>query len=77
MLADKYRQLAWSKTTSTSNDNWQYANVLVGSPSAYTIVFEGQSGANLGLVAIDDVSFSPSCFVGGEWATDLMFGQMQ
>lgn len=47
-------------------DSWQYANVALSSSSNYTLVFEGQTGANIGIVAIDDVTLTPGCYIGGK-----------
>ena len=56
----------WSRTTFMTFDSWQYANVALSSSSNYTLVFEGQTGANIGIVAIDDVTLTPGCYIGGK-----------
>lgn len=39
--------------------------MLVGSSSNFTLVFESQTGATDGIVALDDVSLTSDCLVGG------------
>lgn len=71
IIADSYRQEMWSRTTFMTYDSWQYMNVPVGSASPFNLVFEAERGANIGIVAIDDISLTPGCYKGGKTTTLL------
>ncbi|XP_067933315.1 MAM and LDL-receptor class A domain-containing protein 1-like [Watersipora subatra] len=64
-VSNSYRQEMWSRTTFMTYDSWQYMNVPVGSASPFNLVFEAERGANIGIVAIDDISLTPGCYKGG------------
>ena len=65
-VVDNYKHLLWSKTSFDAVDSWHYANVLVGSSSDFNLVFEGQTGSNVGMVALDDITLTPGCLEGGK-----------
>lgn len=66
VFLDGYQNLMWSEATTSQTDSWRYANVMVGSSSDFSLVFEAELGAGSGLLAIDDVTLTPECLVGGE-----------
>jgi len=74
-VLDGYRQLLWSQATSgASTSAWTYTNIPVSSSSNFSLVFEAQSGQHVGVVALDEVSLSSGCFIGGEANPECVMG---
>lgn len=55
----------WSLSVASTEDKWQYANVLIGSTTAYQLVFQSDQG-KFGLIAIDDITLTSGCLSGGK-----------
>ncbi|NP_001297043.1 MAM and LDL-receptor class A domain-containing protein 1 precursor [Xenopus tropicalis] len=57
--------LYWSAAENT-NMRWTYANVILSSNSPYRVAFEAHvGGEQLFDIALDDISFTPDCNMGG------------
>lgn len=57
--------LMWSVSGNKGND-WTYANVMVANNHPFRVAFEAEVGGdNFTDIAIDDVSFTLECVVGG------------
>ena len=58
------RTLLWRRS-GNHGDQWQYANVGVGSNQNFSVVFEALRGDSFKSdIALDDVTFTPSCVTG-------------
>lgn len=61
------RLLMWTQTGKQAIPQWNYANVQIGNNDEFAVVFEVMDGDDSTVeIAIDDVSFTPECRVGGE-----------
>lgn len=57
----------WSATRNKRNA-WTYASVVLSSNSPFKVAFEAEVGAKELLeFALDDISFTPECVLGGMW----------
>lgn len=65
LFLDKFRTLMWSMSATSSVDQWQYANIPIGSPSAYRLVFQSDQGRS-GILALDDITLTSGCTDGGK-----------
>ncbi|XP_060950156.1 MAM and LDL-receptor class A domain-containing protein 1 [Limanda limanda] len=57
--------LMWA-TTGNHGNQWTYANVLLSNTASFRVTFQAEVGGDMWTdIALDDVSFTPECVVGG------------
>ncbi|KAK7881754.1 hypothetical protein WMY93_030163 [Mugilogobius chulae] len=57
--------LMWS-ATGNQGPQWNYANIVVSNPSPFRVTFQGEVGGDVWTdIALDDISFTEECVVGG------------
>ncbi|XP_062336134.1 MAM and LDL-receptor class A domain-containing protein 1 [Osmerus eperlanus] len=57
--------LMWA-SSGNHGDQWSYANVIVSNPGPFRVRFQAEVGGDIWTdIALDDISFTPECTVGG------------
>lgn len=54
-------------TTGNHGYQWTYANVILSNPTPFRVTFQAEVGGDMWTnIALDDISYTPECMVGGK-----------